>query len=244
MHAQHTWTPSPAMGKNLHMWTFGHAGRPVIALPTSGGYAHEWQQHGVVDHLRDWIAQGRIRIWQPETNIAETWNGKNAPLHWRLLRHMAYERYVTEELVPHIRHVTGRSDIIILGASVGAMYAVNFALKYPHLFSQAIGLSGRYEARTFTHGHDNTDVYHSNPAAFVWNLHGEHLARIQRHTHITLVCGQGAHESNCLRETLHLAKGLEQKHIPLWVDIWGRDVAHEWVWWRRQIRHHLGQRLG
>ena len=243
MYAQHLWSPSQAMGKNVHLWAYGHAGRPVIALPTSGGYAHEWQQHGVIDALSDLIDAGRIRVWQPETNVSETWNRRDASLTWRMNRHMAYEQFLTEELVPYIRHATGRSDIIILGPSVGAMYAVNFALKYPHLFPEAIGLSGRYEARTFTHGQDNTDVYYNNPLSYVWNLSGDPLRRIQHQTHVTLVCGQGAHEKNCLTETMHLAQGLREKHVPLMLDVWGRDVAHEWVWWRRQIRHHLSQRV-
>ncbi len=243
MYAQHLWSPSQAMGKNVHVWTYGHAGRPVIALPTSGGYAHEWQQHGVIDGLHDLIAGGRIRIWQPETNVSETWNRLDASLAVRMRRHAAYEQFLTQELVPHIRQVTGRSDIVILGPSVGAMYAVNFAMKYPQLFSEAIGLSGRYEARTFTQGQDNTDVYYNNPLSYVWNLHGEPLWQIQRQTRITLVCGQGAHEKNCLKETLQLAHGLQQKQVPLALDVWGADVAHEWVWWRRQIRHHLNQRL-
>lgn len=242
MQGQHTWSPSPAMGKNVHMWAYGHAGRPVIVLPTSGGYAHEWQHHGVIDALADLLHHGQVRIWQPETNVAETWNRRDAPLAWRLQRHMAYERFVTTELVPLVRHASGRDDIIVMGASVGAMYAVNFALKYPRLFPQAIGLSGRYEARTLTDGQDSADVYHSNPLCYVWNLHGEHLRQVQRHTHVTLVCGQGAHEANCLRETRQLAEGLRQKHVPLWLDVWGHDVAHEWVWWRRQIRHHLAAR--
>jgi esterase/lipase superfamily enzyme len=243
MYAQHLWSPSHAMGKNVHVWTYGHAGRPVIALPTSGGYAHEWQQHGVVDALADLLEMGRIRIWQPETNVSETWNRRDAPLAWRMQRHLAYEQFVTNELVPHIRHVTGRSDIVILGPSVGALYAVNFALKFPHLLPEAIGLSGRYEARTFTNGQDNTDVYYNNPLSYVWNLHGDPLRHIQQQAHVTLVCGQGAHEKNCLQETLHLAQGLQQKAVPLKLDVWGRDSAHEWPWWRRQIRHHLVQRV-
>ena len=243
MYAQHLWTPSQAMGKNVHVWTYGHAGRPVIALPTSGGYAHEWQQHGVIDALADLIEQGRIRIWQPETNVSETWNQRDASLSWRMHRHAAYEQFLTEELIPHIRHATGRSDVIVLGASVGAMYAVNCALKYPQLFPEVVGLSGRYEARTFTLGLDNMDVYYNNPLSYVWNLHGEPLRRVQHQTHVTLVCGQGAHEKNCLKETLHLAQGLQQKHVPLMLDVWGHDVAHEWAWWRRQIRHHLSQRV-
>lgn len=241
--AHHEWTPSRAFGKNVHMWVYGHAGRPVIAFPTAGGYAHEWQQHGVVESLGDLIAGGRIRVYCPETNVAEVWTRGGGNLRWRMHRHHAYERFVTEELVPRVRHEADRSDVVVLGASVGALYAVNFALKYPELIPQAIGLSGRYDARFFTGGVTDDDVYHSDPLAYTWNLNGSHLERIRRHTHVTLVCGRGAHEGACLNETNRLADALGKKGIPVWTDIWGHDVAHAWPWWRRQIRHQLLARL-
>ncbi|MBI5243061.1 MAG: hypothetical protein HY922_05155 [Elusimicrobia bacterium] len=27
--------------------------------------------------------------------------------------------------------------------------------------------------------------------------------------------------------------------IPCWVDFWGHDVNHDWVWWRRQMPYYL-----
>ena len=113
----------------------------------------------------------------------------------------------------------------------------------PHLFSAAVGLSGRYDARAFTNGWSEDGVYFSDPLAYVWNLHGPALAEIRRHTHITLVCGQGNFEGRCLPETYRLADALRDRGIPHWRDIWGRDVSHEWHWWRRQIRYHVLQRV-
>jgi esterase/lipase superfamily enzyme len=244
MLARHDWFASPAMGRNIHMWTYGHAGRPVLVFPTAGGYAHEWQQNGAIDAISDLIDAGRIRLYCPETNVAEVWTHATADLRWRMKRHAAYERFVTEELLPRIWRESGRRDLIHFGASVGAMYAVNFSLKYPRLFPQGIALSGRYQAKTFTDGADDLDVYYSNPLDYAWNLHGDHLEEIRRNAHLTLVCGQGNFEGNCLAETRELARALEQKGVPLWNDIWGADVSHEWVWWHRQIRFHLLRRRG
>ena len=36
------------------------------------------------------------------------------------------------------------------------------------------------------------------------------------------------------------AQALAKVGVPHWLDLWGSDVSHEWVWWRRQIRFHLG----
>lgn len=243
MHARHDWFPSAAMGRNMHMWTYGYAGRPVLGIPTAGGYAHEWQMHGAVEALQDVLDAGLVRLYVPETNVAETWTNYDRSPRIRVRRHAAYEQFVTEELVPRIHHETGRRDILTLGASVGAMYAVNFALKYPHLFPQVVGLSGRYEARFFLNGHDDEDVYYSNPLAYAWNLNGEHIERIRRLTHVTLVCGQGNFEGNCLAETRKLALAFKESGVPYWADIWGTDVAHDWHWWRRQLRFHIVSRL-
>lgn len=243
LHARHEHRPSEAFGRPVHMWTYGHAGKPVLAFPTAGGYAHEWEHHGVVKKLADWIEAGRLRLYCPETNAAAVWIHPTTDLADRMARHRAYEAFVTRELVPRIWHDTGRRDIAVIGASVGAMYAVNAGLKYPELFPNAIGLSGRYRANFFTGGSRDEGAYFSDPSAYVWNLSGEALERVRRHTHLTLVCGQGAHEQTCLAETRHLAAGLRAVGVPNWVDLWGGDVAHEWQWWRRQIRYHLGKLL-
>lgn len=243
LHARHEHRPSEAFGRPVHMWTYGHAGKPVIAFPTAGGYAHEWEHHGVVKKLADWIEAGRVRLYCPETNAAAVWIHPTTDLADRMARHRAYEAFVTRELVPRIWHETGRRDIAVIGASVGAMYAINAGLKYPELFPHAIGLSGRYRANYFTGGSREEGAYFSDPSAYVWNLLGDSLDRVRRHTHITLVCGQGAHEQTCLAETRHLAAGLRSVGVPTWLDLWGGDVAHEWLWWRRQIRYHLGNLL-
>ena len=182
LHARHQLTPSKYHGKPVHLWTYGHAGRPILAFPTAGGYAHEWQQHGVVDTLADWIAQGRIRLYCPETNAAAVWIHPQTSLADRMARHAGYERFIAEELVPRIHAESGRSDIVTMGASVGAMYAVNTALKNPELFAEGIGLSGRYRADYFTDGRRDEGVYYSDPSAYVWNLQGQALDRVRKQT--------------------------------------------------------------
>ena len=235
--------PSQHFGRPVHMWRYGFGGRPVIAFPTAGGYAHEWQHHGAVEALGDFLARGQLRLYCPETNVSETWTSDHWDVGQRMRRHLAYERFITEELVPRIACESGRDDVVAMGCSVGALYAVNFALKFPQLVRQAVGLSGRYSARFFTDGYVDDNVYYNDPLCYAWNLHGEHLQRIRHLTHITLVCGRGNFEQTCLAETQKLALALDSRNIPLTLDLWGTDVAHEWQWWRRQIRTHVARRL-
>jgi esterase/lipase superfamily enzyme len=34
--------PSPAFGRDIHLWQYGWYGEPVIVFPTAAGFAHEW----------------------------------------------------------------------------------------------------------------------------------------------------------------------------------------------------------
>lgn len=237
--------PGGPLGRPVHLWSYGHFGRPIVAFPTAGGYAHEWQQNGMIEALRPLIEAGHIKLYCPETNVAEAWmHGTDHP-SVRVKAHQAYERWVMQVLVPHVR-ADCRSPglpIWVVGASVGAMYASSFALKHPEEFPWALCLSGRYEARTFTDRFDNEDIFHSSPMAFAPAMSGAALERVRRHTHLTLVCGQGAYERTCLAETRQMAAGLRRAGVPHTEDLWGRDVAHEWAWWHHQARLHIRHRL-
>jgi len=231
------------LGRPYHLWRYGHFGQPLLVFPTAAGFAHEWAAHGMVETLEDWIAEGRIKLYCTESNVSEAWTRRENPAEWRIGRHQLFERYVMEELLPWIRedcHTPG-IRVAVSGCSLGAFYAANFALKFPDTFPYALCMSGRYDMRHFTDGFQNGDVYFNNPLAYVAGMDGPTLDRVREGTHLTLVCGQGAWEEGCIEETQALADLLAAKGISHSRDIWGRDVSHEWPWWRRQARYHLGR---
>ncbi len=102
-------------------------------------------------------------------------------------------------------------------------------------------MSGRYDVEKISGRSDSTDVYFNNPVAYVHNLHDSSLEHVRHNTHIALVCGQGAWEDKCLRDTHRLADLFTEKGISHERDIWGHDVEHHWHWWRQQISHHFGK---
>ena len=232
------------MGRKVHMWSFGHFGQPILVFPTAAGFAHEWKSQGMIDSLADLLGRGRIKLYCPESNVAEAFTKKDAPLAQSMERAAAYEAWVMKILVPHIyAECGGKMPIAVTGSSLGGMYAANFALKYPETFPWALCMSGRYQAKNFTDGEDSAALYFNNPLAFVPNLRGKALERTRR-TQITLVCGQGAFEEGCIEETRMLAHVLRSKQIPCREDIWGREVKHDWAWWKRQAVMHLSHAFG
>lgn len=246
MQGNHHRIHSPQLGRAVHVWTYGSFGWPVLVFPTAAGMAHEWQAHGMIDALSPLLRAGRIKLYCPESNVAEVWTRRDHDLQGRLARHHAYERFILDTLVPAIR-ADCRSEALPLataGASLGAMYAANMALKHPETFRWALCLSGRYEVRHFTDGQDDLGVYYNNPLAYVGPMQGEVLDRVRQHTHLELVCGRGRYEEGCIEETLALGDLLAHKGISHRRHLWGHDVSHEWVWWRRQAALYLNERFG
>ena len=246
MRRDHYLLDGQALDRRLHVWAYGHFGQPIVVFPSAAGFAHEWEAQGMVAALAPWIDGGRIKLYCPESNVAEAWTRRDADPAWRIRRHTDYERFVLETLVPAVRADCRSEDLPLAtaGCSFGGYYAANFALKYPETFRWALCMSGRYEMSHWTGGYASPDVYFNNPLAYVPGLAGEALARVRAHTFISLVCGRGPWEEGCIEETEALAGLLDAKGIPHLCDLWGHDSAHQWEWWMRQARHHLGRRFG
>lgn len=234
---RHQRLPSAALGRPVHVWTHGVAGQPVIVFPSAAGMAHEWQHSGAVEALSDWIEAGRLQLICPESNVSEAWTGRGDP-RWRLSRHRAYEQFVAEELLPWVASRSGPRRVVSAGCSFGGFYAANLALKNPERVKWALCLSGRYRTEAFLDGFYDDSVYFADPLHYVPNLWGSELDRVKQ-TALTLVVGRGDFEGRCIEETVDLARVLADRGIPHEADLWGHDVAHDWTWWKRQLRHHL-----
>jgi len=246
MFERHEMIPSQAMGRHMHMWRFGHYGAPLLVFPSASGMAHEWRVHGMIDALSGLIDGGKLKLYCTESNVAEAWTHRDSDPAWRIQRHMAFERYIVDELVPLIREDCNTRDIpvAVSGTSLGAYYAANFSLKHPEIFRYALCLSGRYDVSWLTGGFVNQDIYFNNPISYLPGLNGEDLDRVREHAHLVLVCGQGKWEDGNIEDTHRLADSLAAKGISHERDVWGHDVSHEWEWWRRQASHHLGRAFG
>lgn len=237
---------SLAVGREMQLLAYGHQGEAVVAFPSGGGAFFDFENNGMVDAIANLIETGKMRMYTIEGVDHESWLNNDADPHWRGYRHNAYQDYILEDLVPFIQQDCDNPDVKIatVGCSIGAYHAANFTLKFPEIFHHALCLSGRYDIEELCGRSSSLDVYYNNPLAYLPNLEGEALENVRANAHLTLVCGQGAWEGKCLRETHRLADLLAAKGISHERDIWGFDVEHHWYWWRRQIAHHFRIALG
>ena len=222
---------------------YGHFGRPLLVFPTEKGGAWEFADNGMVAELDALIEAGRVKLYCADSFDAGTWSDHGLPLEERAKRHAAYESWIVDAVVPHIRADSGdEAEIITTGCSMGAYHALNFAFKRADLFPLALCFSGNYDPSTWRSWGDRGDaVYFNNPADYVANLNGDHLEWLRARLSVVLVCGQGQWEdtTGALESTRRIAGILADKQLRHELDLWGHDVPHDWPSWRAQLLHHL-----
>ncbi len=232
---------SGELGREMHFNVYGHAGKPVIVFPSSGGNQNEYGNFGMIEACRSFIDRGLVKFYTPDSYDNESWLAKWKNGHDMALAHNAYDRYIIHELVPLIRHESHwNGTMIATGCSMGAFHTINFALKHPDLFDTAIALSGVYDARFFTQDFTH-EVYYNSPIDYLANQYDNWFLDRYRQNHYLVAVGQGAWEADHIRDTARLQHIFNDKGIQGWFDFWGNDVDHDWPWWRVQMPYFLGK---
>ena len=171
----------------------------------------------------------------------ETWLNKDRPVKHIARHHNAYDSYIIEELIPFIRsHNNYGGKMITTGCSMGGYHSANFYFRHPDIFDTVIALSGIYDARFFVGENlGDFDIYINSPIDYLANRRDDNYLQAYRNGNIIICTGQGAWEEDAIRDTRALDHILNLKNIPAWVDYWGKDVNHDWDWWRIQIQYFL-----
>jgi esterase/lipase superfamily enzyme len=204
----------------------GHRGRPVLVFPSQERSRYEWEEHGMVDAVRDLIDAGRVKLYCVDSWDAGTWHDEWLPREERARRHEAYERWVVDR-------VDG-GDVITAGVSMGAFHAANLSLRRPERFPLALCFSGIYDVDAIGWGERGDSFYFNNPADYVRGLEGSPAS-------LLLVAGRGMWEdtTGALEQTLRFASLLAANGIRHELDVWGEDAPHDWPAWRAQLAKHL-----
>jgi len=234
----------PGHEADLAVVRHGHYGRPLLAFPSEGGSATDFEHQGMLHAIRELVEDGRVSVFAVDSLDGFTWSDNSVPTDERAARHSAYHSWLENAVVPWIAEQTSEQpELITCGVSLGAYHAVQFALQRADLAPLAIGLSGNYDPTTWNAWGDLGDAtYFANPTAYLPGLHGDHLEWLRERLSILLVVGEGPFEvspTGALPSTRAFANLLADRGIRHELDVWGHDSAHDWPWWHRQLAHHL-----
>jgi esterase/lipase superfamily enzyme len=219
----HCWY-SPRLGRDMELLVFGHTGAKVLAFPTRDGRFYEYENLGLVHALSDKINNGHIQLYCVDSIVSDTVYCPWLHPADRMQRHIQYEEYILNEVMPLMENKNSHPCAIVLGCSLGAYYATNIAFRHPHLFQKLCAFSGRYDLTMgVDHFHNLFDnyydenIYHNTPSHFLPQLGCEWRLQHLRKMDIVFAIGK---EDPFLDNNRHLS------HI-LWLKgIW--HALHEW----------------
>jgi esterase/lipase superfamily enzyme len=237
----HRWY-SERVERDMELLIFGHAGAKVLVFPTRDGRFYEYENLQLVDSIRDKLEAGHLQLY-----CLDSFDHESLYCFWRhpadrIRRHMQFEDYVLNEVLPLMAAKNGHPCTIAHGCSLGAYHAVNIAFRHPHLFQKVCALSGRYDltldVKRFSNlfdGYYEDNVYYHTPSHFLPNLDDpERLAHL-RAMDIVLVIGD---EDPFLHNNRELSRILTGKGISHSLTIWsGR--AHRGSAWRAMVPLYL-----
>lgn len=231
----HRWF-SPALGRDMDLLVLGHGGARMLVFPTSMGRFFEWEDRGMMDALGHHLRNGWLQMICVDSVDAESWY---ADWKWpgdRAWRQVQYERYLLDEVLPFSESRNDNPFLIAAGASFGAYHAVDVAFRNPHRFGRVIGMSGLYDIRRFTDGHEDAQVFAHNPSHFVSHLSDPgHLEAMRR---MDIILATGA-EDSFVENNRYLSRALWEKGVGNALRIWD-GWAHDWPWWREMIVRYVG----
>lgn len=239
------------LNREMEFKVYGHRGKPVLFIPCQAGRFYDFENFHMDDVFRPYIDAGEIMVFSIDTIDNETWADHGGDPRQRIEQHERWFNYIVDEMVPQIRHLAGERNwcqmpIMPFGCSMGAMHAANLFFRRPDLFDSVLALSGVYDSFDSFGDYMDDLVYRNSPCDYMRNFPTDHpyMELFNKADKFIMCCGQGAWEGDLLASTLELQGILESKGIHPIVDIWGYDVAHDWVWWEKQWTYFLQMTLG
>jgi esterase/lipase superfamily enzyme len=220
----------------MEILVFGHAGAKVLVFPTRDGRFYEYENMGVVRALSHKINEGHLQLF-----CVDSVDHESLYCNWkhpadRIHRHIQFEEYILNEVLPLMAAANAHPCTISHGCSLGAFHAVNLAFRHPHLFQKVCAFSGRYDLNlaievfsNLFEGYYDENIYYHTPSHFLPNLNCEDRLRHLREMDIVLTIGR---EDPFLENNYHLSQILWDKGVRHALHVWdGR--AHRASAWRR-----------
>lgn len=233
---------SHALNRTMELLVFGDSGSRVIVFPTRVGRFFDYEGWGIVESMRERIEKGYIQLFCVDSIDSESLYCDWCEPKGRILRHLQYERYILDEVIPFSQTLNDNPHITAHGCSLGAYHALNIALRHPTIFNEVVSFSGRYDIssnigpyRDLFDGYYDEDVYFHNPSHYLQNISDPILLEQLRQLDITIVTGE---EDVLLENTQNICDAFNQKGINHQFYIWSGH-AHRARYWREMVKHYM-----
>ena len=210
---------------------FGRSGLPLLVFPTSMGRFFQWEDFGLVAALQAKIDAGWIQLHCVDSVDGESWYQSSRPPAERVRRHLQYERYLLEELMPGLP-----APPVAVGASFGALHAVLLALRHPTRVAGFVGLSGAYDTARWLNGWADDDAYFTNPMAFLPGLTDEaYLGPLRAMEKKVIATGE---DDPNVADSVRVGMLLREKGVDAALDLIS-GWQHDWPYWKEMMLRYV-----
>lgn len=233
----HCWH-SPRLGRDMELLVFGHAGAKVLVFPTRDGRFYEYENLGIAHALAHKIDAGHLQLYCVDSIASETFYCNWSHPADRIQRHIQFEEYILNEVMPFMASKNPHPCTIVHGCSLGAFHAANIDFRHPHLFQKLCAFSGRYDLTMSVDSFQNLfgsyyddNIYFNTPIHFLPRLECQWRLQQLRRMDIVFTIGN---EDPFLGNNRHLSHILWSKGIRHAMHEWnGR--AHRGSYWRQMV---------
>ncbi len=237
----HCWH-SHRLNRNMELLVFGHAGAKVLMFPSRDGRFYEYENMRIVEKLAHKIKAGQLQLFCVDNLVSDTLYCKNIHPADRINRHIQFEEYILNEVMPLMSSKNPHPCTISFGCSLGAYQAINIAFRHPHLFKKVSAFSGRYDLtcspehfHNLFEGYYDESIYYHTPNHFLPRLNNAHTLQHLRNMDIILTIGR---DDPFIEDNRYLSSILNENGIAHKLHIWdGR--AHSGYYWRRMAQLYI-----
>lgn len=231
----HKWWSSH-LKRDMELLVFGHAGAKVLVFPSRLGRFYEYEKLGIIHSLKHKIENGWLQLYCVDSIDAESLYCQWAHPSERIKRHIDFEKYILNEVIPFMHTKNTHDCLMSHGLSLGAFHAANIVFRHPQHFKKLVAFSGRYDLtlnvecfRDLFDGFYNEDIYFHTPTHYLASLDCTWRLNKLREIDITLTIGR---EDPFLQNNEYLSSILSEKNIPFQMPIWD-ERAHSGYYWQR-----------
>jgi esterase/lipase superfamily enzyme len=225
----HSWH-SPALNREMELLAAGEAGTPMLVFPTAGGRFCDFESRGMLGVLSEKIERGELHVFCVDSVDNESWFNTNVHPYDRLMRHIAYEQYILNEVLPLIRGTNESAQLMTTGCGFGGYHAFNCAMKYPGVVSACVSMSGCFDVKPFADGYYDNNLYFNNPVDYLPNLTDRWF--LDRYAAMRIVLAAGEHDE-WLGQNIRMHDILNNRGIEHVFDVWTEDSGGSWPMWQR-----------
>lgn len=237
----HKWYSS-ALDREMELLVFGHAGPRVLVFPSRKQRFFEYEDHGMVHSLRHRLEAGELQLVCVDSMDHESLYCFDIEPEVRIGRHLQFERYVVEEVLPFSEKANPGTPLTAHGCSFGAYHAMCIALRHPQSFTRVVAFSGRFDLtlhagdfHSLFHGFYDDSLTAIMPSHFVPALKDGKRLRQIRKLLCTVVIGE---DDPFYEDNMALSRAFAVKRIKHSLHVWCGN-AHRFRYWRQMARVYL-----